>query len=73
MFEHPYFTDQVARVELQQRERRAACRLFLEEHADQIVAHPGLIARMLRRLAPTSTRAIAETRTATVCEPAVAR
>ncbi|WP_164234166.1 hypothetical protein [Microbacterium hydrocarbonoxydans] len=73
MFEHPYFTDQVARVELQQMERRAACRRFLAEHADQIVARPGLVSRLLRLLVPSSARAVADTRGAAVCEPAVAR
>ncbi len=73
MFEHPYFSHQIIRFEQEEMERRLACRLLLAEHADQIVVRPGVIARMLRRLVPARAGVAVETRSATGCEPAVAR
>lgn len=51
MFEHPYLSHQVTTFEQEQVERAAERRLFLQEHADQIVPRPaGAIRRMLRRI-----------------------
>ncbi|MFJ6533623.1 hypothetical protein [Microbacterium sp. NPDC091662] len=50
MFEHPYLSQQLTRHDTEQMERAAARRLFLIEHADQIVPRPdGAIRRMVRR------------------------
>ncbi|AZH77318.1 MULTISPECIES: hypothetical protein [Microbacterium] len=51
MYEHPYLSQQLTRFEQEELERAAARRLFLAEHADQIVPRPaGALRRMLQRL-----------------------
>jgi hypothetical protein len=70
MFEHPYFSQQLTQHDQEQMERAAARRLFLLEHADQIVPRPaGAMRRMLRRLfgraAGRTTRSAATARSAT--------
>jgi hypothetical protein len=78
MFEHPYFSQQLTQHDQEQMERAAARRLFLLEHADQIVPRPaGPMRRMLRRLsgraAGSTTRSASTTRATTGCETATAR
>lgn len=60
MFEHPYFSQQLTRHDQEQMERAAAQRLFLIDHADQIVQRPeGVIRRMLRHVFGRSVRSAA--------------
>lgn len=78
MFEHPYFSQQLTQHDQEQMERAAARRLFLLEHADQIVPRPaGPMRRMLRRLsgrtAGSTTRSAPTARATTGCETATAR
>lgn len=78
MFEHPYFTQQVTQYDQEQMERAAARRLFLIEHADQIVPRPaGSMGRMLRRIfrgkTATAGRGSRTARSAAGCETATAR
>ncbi len=78
MFEHPYFSQQLTQHDQEQMERAAARRLFLLEHADQILPRPaGAMRRMLRRLsgraAGSTTRSASTARATTGCETATAR
>lgn len=78
MFEHPYFSQQLTQHDQEQMERAAARRLFLIEHADQIVPRPaGVLRRMLRRMsgrtAGSTTRSASTARATTGCETATAR
>ncbi|WAA66523.1 hypothetical protein [Microbacterium oxydans] len=75
MFEHPYFTQQIAAHEQQQIERAAERRRFLAEHADRIVPRSeGAVRRMLRRVLRGSgrTRGAASGRESSGCEPIAA-
>lgn len=82
MFEHPYLTRQVTDFDEQRRERAAALRRTLIEHADQIVPRrPGVVRRLLRRLVPARAAVRAEgapqaatgSAPAAVCTPVAAR
>jgi hypothetical protein len=69
MFEHPYFSQQLTQHDQEQMERAAARRLFLLEHADQIVP----LRRLSGRAAGSTTRSASTTRATTGCETATAR
>lgn len=84
MFEHPYLSQRVSEVEIEQLERAVERRRWLKEHADQIVRRPegavvGLIRRVTGRRADVVSRAAAplsQARSASAagpCEAAVAR
>ncbi|MFK3676994.1 hypothetical protein ACI2IP_04650 [Microbacterium sp. NPDC090218] len=73
MYEHPYFSHQITQFEQEQMERASARRLFLLEHADQIVPRrAGAVRRMLRRMFRGADDRTVPARTAAVCDPTAA-
>ncbi|HWS51266.1 MAG TPA: hypothetical protein VN241_09665 [Microbacterium sp.] len=78
MYEHPYLAYRATELDLEQLERAAERRRFLEEHADQIVRRPdGAFRRAVRRMTGGARRradAVTASRCAEgVCELAPAR
>lgn len=80
MFEHPYLSQRVSEVEIEQLERAVERRRWIKEHADQVVRRPeGAFLRTLRRIAGRRTdagrtRPASSSASAAVpCEAAVAR
>lgn len=78
MYEHPYLAYRATEFDIEQLERAAERRRFIEEHADQVVRRPeGVLRRAVRRMTGGARRrvdAAADARcTEGVCELALAR
>ncbi|WP_309103384.1 hypothetical protein [Microbacterium sp.] len=78
MYEHPYLAYRATELDLEQLERAAEHRRFIEEHADQIIRRPeGAFRRAVRRMTGGARRAAAAPAAPRcaegVCELALAR